>query len=409
MSEYIVDNSQANLIKMWTKGIDLEEGAIKQLRNIANMPFIHKHVAVMPDCHVGKGATIGTVIATKGAIIPAAVGVDIGCGMMAVKTSLHANELPDNLHLLRSLIEQKVPHGRTNNGQEGDRGAWGSVSENIYFKGWKPIQKQYEEIIERHPKIKHNRDLNTFCHLGTLGTGNHFIEVCLDEVDNVWVMCHSGSRGVGNKIGSYFIEKAKEEMLKYYINLPDSDLSYLVQDTQIFNDYLKALSFAQSFAATNRKLIMEATIEALSLFMGHPIEITDEVVSCHHNYVATERHFNSNVFITRKGAVNAAEGILGIIPGSMGAKSFIVKGKGNHESFCSCSHGAGRKLSRNVANRSISLKDHELAMHGIEARLDKDVLDESPACYKNIEVVMKAQDSLVDIVHTLRQIVNVKG
>lgn len=393
-------------IKAWTKGVQVEEQAMTQLRNVASLPFIHKHVAVMPDVHWGMGATIGTVIATKGAIVPAAVGVDIGCGMMAVRTTLTASQLPDNLHQIRLDIEAAVPHGRTDNGGPSDRGAWHNIPADPLAR-WLRLVTGYNAILDKHPKAK---AFNGVRHMGTLGTGNHFIELCLDEEQCVWIMLHSGSRGVGNKIGMYFIEQAKKEMERYFLGdyLPDKDLAYLVESTEIFDDYLEAVTWAQEFALANRMAMMDAIMRVLSTkFSGYGI--SDVVVNCHHNYVAREHHFGENVLVTRKGAVRAREGDYGIIPGSMGTGSFIVRGKGDPDSFHSCSHGAGRAMSRGKAKATISMEQHALAMKGIEGRLDEDVLDESPAAYKDIGAVMAAQSSLVEIVHRLTQIVNVKG
>lgn len=401
-----IDDTQRNLIKSWTKGVQVEEVARQQLRNIASMPFIHKHVAVMPDVHLGMGATVGSVIATKGAIVPAAVGVDLGCGMMAVKLSINASQLPDNLHSIRNEIEAVVPHGRTDNGGKNDLGAFGDLPAS-HSERWNRLEAEYNEITEKHPKAK---AYNSWRHMGTLGTGNHFIELCIDQNDSVWVMLHSGSRGAGNRIGMYFIEKAKQEMERYHISdyLPDKDLSYLVEHTEIFDDYVGAVHWAQEFALENRKAMMEAVLGSLRKHLPE-FAVTEEAVNCHHNYISMENHFGSNVWVTRKGAVRAREGDLGIIPGSMGTGSFIVKGKGNKDSFCSCSHGAGRAMSRGEAKRKITLEQHAEAMKGIEARLDKDVLDESPAAYKDIGAVMAAQDDLVEIVYRLNQVLNVKG
>lgn len=394
-------------IYAWVDGVQVEDQALQQLKNISGLPFIHHHVAAMPDVHWGRGATIGSVIATKGAIVPAAVGVDLGCGMMAVQTTLTANDLPDSLRNIRAEIEKAVPHGRTNNGGKGDRGAWGDKMPQSHEQRWTGLIDRFEEIIAKHPKAKGYNGAN---HIGTLGTGNHFIEVCLDENDKVWVMLHSGSRGPGNRIGGYFIEKAKEEMERYFIgdHLPDKDLSYLVEHTELFDDYVDAVQWAQDFALENRKAMMEATLKAMRTHLPE-FNITNMAVNCHHNYVERENHFGANVWVTRKGAVRARDNDLGIIPGSMGTGSFIVRGKGNKESFCSCSHGAGRSMSRGAAKKAISLEQHAAAMKGIEARLDKDVLDESPAAYKDIGKVMAAQDDLVEIVHRLRQVINVKG
>ncbi|MGB7415492.1 MAG: RtcB family protein [Thermosynechococcaceae cyanobacterium] len=395
-------------IKAWIKGVDVGEEAIAQLKNVASLPFIYKHVAAMPDVHWGKGATIGSVIATKGAIVPAAVGVDLGCGMMALQTTLTANDLPDNLDAMRSAIESVVPHGRTDNGGRGDRGAWHDLPE-IVSTFWKGFESRYQLIEAKHPKAISS---NNARHLGTLGTGNHFIEVCLDECDRVWVMLHSGSRGLGNRIGSYFIRKAKQEMERYFIDqfLPDKDLAYLVEHSELFDDYVEAVAFAQDFALANRKVMMKRTLEAIrSVLPELEVSVTEMAVNCHHNYIRRENHYGANVWVTRKGAVSAREDELGIIPGSMGTASYIVKGKGSKDSFCSCSHGAGRRMSRGQARREITLEQHEAALKGISARLDAEVLDESPAAYKDIDQVMAAQTDLVDVVHSLRQVVNVKG
>jgi tRNA-splicing ligase RtcB len=394
-------------IKAWTHGVQVEDAAKQQLLNLANMPFIYSHVAGMPDVHWGMGATVGSVIATKGAIIPAAVGVDIGCGMAAQRTTLTATDLPDNLHALRCAIEVRIPHGRTENGGRGDRGAWGEAPEGNY-KRLAPLLPGLKAITDKHPKIAQAAE-RTPLHAGTLGTGNHFVEICLDEEQRVWVMLHSGSRGIGNRIGSYFIEAAKKEMERWFIVLPDKDLAYIPQGSEMFNDYFDAVSWAQSYARMNRDLMMDAALLALSEAVPKTFTCDCEAVNCHHNYVSWERHFGENVMLTRKGAVDAHEGVLGIIPGSMGAKSFIVRGKGNRESFCSCSHGAGRAMSRTEAKKRFTLEDHALATAGVECRKDREVLDETPAAYKSIDAVMAAQSSLVDIVHTLKQVVCVKG
>ena len=396
-----VISGAAKPIKAWTIGVQVEEEAKKQLINLANMPFIRSHVAAMPDVHWGMGATVGSVIATKGAIIPAAVGVDIGCGMMAVRTNMNASELPDNLHGVRTAIEKAVPHGRTDNGGNNDRGAWGEPRMGTW-------RDELMTIVQKHQKLSKPAD-RAGRHIGTLGTGNHFIEVCLDESQRVWVMLHSGSRGIGNAIGSYFIEKAKDDMRRWFINLPDVDLAYLPEGSDNFTDYIKAVHWAQGFAKANREAMMQATMAALQAELGRTINSDELAVNCHHNYVSWERHYGENVMLTRKGAVSAKEGELGIIPGSMGAKSFIVCGKGHRESFCSCSHGAGRSMSRGAAKRMFTLADHERDTAGVECRKDADVLDETPRAYKDIDAVMAAQADLVEIKHTLKQVVCVKG
>jgi tRNA-splicing ligase RtcB len=405
---YNVINAPNNgLVKAWTQGVQLEDAAKEQLTNAAQLPFIYKWIAAMPDVHFGIGATIGSVIPTKGAIIPAAVGVDIGCGMMAVQTSLNASDLPDNLKNIRTAIENAVPHGRTNQGRAGDRGAWHNIPERNGAVWAEELKPRYDTILTKHPKLDRGNHAN---HLGTLGTGNHFIEVCLDEAENVWFMLHSGSRGVGNRMGNYFIEKARLEMRKFFVNLPDVDLAYFPEHTDGFDDYVEAVEWAQDYARRNRDLMMEQVVGAVRR-SGEVPAFSAEVkaINCHHNYVARESHYGENVLVTRKGAVRAREGDMGIIPGSMGARSYIVRGKGNAESFHSCSHGAGRAMSRNEAKRRFTVADHARMTEGVECRKDADVIDETPAAYKSIDAVMAAQADLVEIVHTLRQVVCVKG
>jgi tRNA-splicing ligase RtcB (3'-phosphate/5'-hydroxy nucleic acid ligase) len=393
-------------IRAWTRGVPIELEAEKQLRNVAQMPFVFRWIAAMPDVHWGIGATVGSVIPMKGAIIPAAVGVDIGCGMMAVQTTLNARDLPDNLKGIRDAIERAVPHGRTHNGGRGDRGAWHDIP-NPSATVWQRLKPAYDAILQKHPSLNRGNDVN---HLGTLGTGNHFIEVCVDESQTVWLMLHSGSRGVGNRIGTYFIELAKRDMKKFSANLPDRDLAYFREHTEYFDDYVEAVSWAQEYARCNRQLMMDAILSAIRRSGDvPPFETMAEVINCHHNYVAREKHYGENVLITRKGAVRAREGDMGIIPGSMGARSFIVRGKGNPQSFNSCSHGAGRAMSRHEAKRRFTVEDHIRMTEGVECRKDRDVIDETPAAYKSIEAVMAAQADLVDVVHTLRQVVCVKG
>ncbi|HEY2987437.1 MAG TPA: RtcB family protein [Candidatus Binatia bacterium] len=393
-------------IKAWTQGVAIEREAEQQLRNVASMPFVYKWVAAMPDVHWGIGATVGSVIPTKGAIIPAAVGVDIGCGMIALQTTLNARDLPDNLKSLRTAIEKAVPHGRTDRGGRNDRGAWSNIPSH-HLTEWARLKPRYDEIQTNHPRLGRGNDLN---HLGTLGTGNHFIEICLDTNDTAWFMLHSGSRGVGNRIGTYFIELAKQDMRGFMVNLPDKNLAYLSEGTEHFDEYVQAVHWAQDFAMTNRRLMMQNLLDAVKRTGELPeFHATEEVVNCHHNYVAVERHYGEKVFVTRKGAVRAGKGDMGIIPGSMGARSYIVRGLGNAESFESCSHGAGRAMSRTEAKRRFSLEDHAKATAGIECRKDADVIDETPMAYKPIEDVMNAQKDLVEIAHILRQVVCVKG
>jgi len=393
-------------IKAWTRGVPIEEQARGQLLNVARMPFIHRWVAVMPDVHWGIGATIGSVIATSGAVIPAAVGVDIGCGMMAVRTSLAASDLPDTLHTLRTAIEAAVPHGRTDNGGRNDRGAWRNTPAT-HMKAWAPLQARLKSITDRHERLARGSSYNQ---LGTLGTGNHFIEVCLDREDRVWFMLHSGSRGVGNRIGTYFIELAKKDARRACLNLPDENLAYFREGSEHFDEYVEAVQWAQEFASINRRLMMQSVVAAVkSGGLVPPFRLEHEAINCHHNYVARERHYGKEVLVTRKGAVRARMGDLGIIPGSMGTRSYIVRGLGNPESFESCSHGAGRAMSRTEARRRFTVEDHAKATAAVECRKDAEVLDETPMAYKSIDDVMAAQRDLVEVVHELRQIICVKG
>ena len=395
-------------VKMWTRGVPVDDKARDQLTKAARMPFIFKHVAAMPDVHVGIGATVGSVIPTKGAVIPAAVGVDIGCGMMAARTSLVASDLPDNLAGIRSAIEAAVPHGRSvGRGRGGgrDKGSWGDPPPTV-VDAWAKLAERFGQIVAKYPRLKNT---NNLVHLGTLGTGNHFIELCLDTEQRVWIMLHSGSRGVGNAIGTFFIELAKQDMRKWHINLPDQDLAYFPEGTDHFDDYVEAVEWAQDFAALNRRVMMTHVLDAMRSQIAKPFDAECEAVNCHHNYVTRENHFGENVLVTRKGAVRAAKGTMGIIPGSMGTKSFIVRGLGNAESFDSCSHGAGRVMSRTQAKKLVTLDEHIADTAGVECRKDEGVIDETPKAYKPIDAVMAAQADLVEIVHTLKQVVCVKG
>lgn len=414
MQDLIIEKRQHEIIqptggvpiKMWTQGVPVDEKAKAQLSKAAQLPFIYKWMAVMPDVHVGIGATIGSVIPTKGAIIPAAVGVDIGCGMMAVKTSLKATDLPDNLSGLRTELEKAIPHGMTKNRRGGrDQGAWENPAERV-DQAWAGLADDFDLICAKTPKLKNT---NNRKHLGTLGTGNHFVEVCLDEHDDVWIMLHSGSRGVGNAIGNHFIELARQDMQRHFINLPDKDLAYFPEGTEHFDDYWFAVGWAQRFAMTNREIMMENALKALRKVIPIAFNARVEAVNCHHNYVDRETHFGQEVLVTRKGAVRAQLGEYGIIPGSMGAKSFIVRGLGNQQSFCSCSHGAGRVMSRTEAKKRYTVADQIAQTEGVECRKDADVIDEIPSAYKDIDAVMHAQRELVEVVYTLRQVVCVKG
>ncbi len=384
-------------VKVWTD--ELEERAQQQLNNIAMMPFIHKHIAAMPDVHTGIGATIGSVIACNKAIIPAAVGVDIGCGMIACRLSLTANDLDETL--LKKIFHQisrDVPVGRNQHKQD-----------RALINRALPFEQQLLVMTEKHPQLLKSigKLSNWICQMGTLG-GNHFIELCLDEAQRVWIMLHSGSRGIGNGMGTYFIDLARKDMERWFIQLPDRDLAYFPEGSQHFNDYIEAVDWAQRYAFANRQAMLDLIIAALKGLMP-PFEITTEAVNCHHNYVALENHYDADVWVTRKGAIRAQEGDLGIIPGSMGAKSFIVRGKGNPESFNSCSHGAGRKMSRTAAEKQFTIDDLKQQTQGIICRKDKNVLDEIPGAYKDIDTVMANQNDLIEIVHTLKQVLCVKG
>ncbi|MES9924148.1 MAG: RtcB family protein [Candidatus Thiodiazotropha endolucinida] len=386
-------------VLIWTG--DTESTALNQLANVSQMPFIHHHVAAMPDVHAGIGATVGSVIPTKGAIVPAAVGVDIGCGMNAIRLSLTASELPDSLRMVRNRIERAIPVGFDIHKRD-------PVKRSTVV----PLAKRLDQILDRHPaiaKMQRKRPYDVWVRqLATLGGGNHFIELCLDENEAVWVMLHSGSRGIGNVIGRYFINLARKDMGDQLGRLPDRDLAYFTEGAQHFDDYVEAVAWAQDYAMINRREMMQQILDALALQLS-PFSITKEAINCHHNYVVREYHFGADVYVTRKGAIRAGEGELGIIPGSMGAKSYIVRGKGSEKSFCSCSHGAGRRMSRTKAKRQFNRADLESQTRGVECRKDKGVIDEIPGAYKDIDQVMANQSDLVEVVHTLKQVLCVKG
>jgi tRNA-splicing ligase RtcB len=407
MTKFSVHQTAGVPLKLWDSAGPFEAGALQQLRNVASLPFVHGHVAGMPDVHWGKGATIGSVIATKQAIVPAAVGVDIGCGMMAVRTSLTASQLPDNLSAIRAEIERAVPKGfETSQSANHAKGGWAITPNSVSRLWYERFEERWRRIVAKHPKLQGK----TSDQLGSMGGGNHFIEICLDEEDRVWAMLHSGSRGTGNRIGTYFIERAKEAIANERLDfhLADRDLAFLIEGSELFDDYVEAMHFAQDYATSNRELMMGRVLDALRKHLP-AFRTEKQAINCHHNYATREQHLGEQLWVTRKGAVRAGEGELGIIPGSMGTGSFIVEGLGNEESFQSCSHGAGRVMSRGQAKKLISLDDHRSAMAGIECRVDEGVLDESPAAYKDIGAVMEAQTDLVTIKHRLRQVVNVKG
>jgi len=385
-------------VKIFTN--DIDQDSIEQLTKMAQLQFIHSHIAVMPDVHVGKGATVGSVIPTKHAIIPAAVGVDIGCGMNAIRLNLKSSQLPDNLSSLRHAIERKVPVGF-------------DLHKQVKAKAstLTPLDKRLQPIISKHPglvRMLRKFDMTWQKQLGTLGGGNHFIELCLDENQDVWIMLHSGSRGLGNVIGTYFIELAKKEAQHRFGHVPDKDLSYFAEGSASFDDYVDAVEWAQAYAYENRREMMRLILEAIRPLLPS-FQLTKEAINCHHNYVSQEQHDGENLLITRKGAIRAGKDELGIIPGSMGTRSYIVRGKGHPDSFCSCSHGAGRKMSRNKAKHLFNQQDLIQQTQGIECRKDAGVIDEIPSAYKDIDQVMAQQSDLIEVVHTLKQVLCIKG
>lgn len=375
----------------------IESKAIEQLTNISELPFLFKHVAVMPDCHVGKGATVGSVVATKGAVVPACVGVDIGCGMIAVKTKLFKKDLPADLSIIRKGIERRIPLSA---GGFNNKIAETAQKRIDYLKGKARID--YSTIASKWEFA-----------LGSLGSGNHFIEITLDENEQVWAFLHSGSRGVGNKIAVGHIAIAQKLMELWKIQLKDHDLAYLPEGTKEFDDYIQDMNWAQEFAFLNREEMMDRVLTELSYAFynenGHQKEMELERINCHHNFTQKENHFGQNVWLTRKGAIQASEGTRGLIPGSMGTASYIVKGLGNPMSFNSAPHGAGRNFSRTEARKRFTMADLEKAMEGKEWRKTDAFIDEAPGAYKDIDLVMENAKELVQIEHTLTQIINIKG
>ena len=399
----VIQEEGSRPIKIWTD--EVEATALTQLKNLSRLPFINSNgVACMPDVHAGIGSTVGTVIATEKAVIPAAVGVDIGCGMNAVRLSLKASDLPDNLKPLRDEIEKRVPLG-VGAGNDHLR----SVEMDLFYENnnTKETERQIVDPIYKGNWDKFHEKVAS--QLGSLGSGNHFIEICIDENQDVWIMLHSGSRGIGNMIGSHYIEVAKREMEKFYITLPDDNLAYFPEGTENFDDYMAAVGWAQNYALENRKVMMQEVLEAMKQSIAKPFTITQEAINCHHNYVEKENHFGRNMWVTRKGAIRARAGDLGIIPGSMGQRSYIVRGKGDLQSYCSCSHGAGRVMSRAEAKRRFSITDLIAQTEGVECRKDEGVIDEIPASYKDIDQVMANQTDLVEVVHQLKQVLCIKG
>lgn len=392
-------------VKMWTGGMEVEQAALDQIRNISMLPILAGHVAIMPDVHMGKGATVGSVIPTRSAVIPAAVGVDIGCGMCAAMTNLTAADLPDSLFSLRNQLERDIPVG-FNEHKKGIPSVSGPYAD-VLRKNLRKTMDKFEHLalLEKLGRADFNKISRQ---IGTLGGGNHFIEICLDTADRVWIMLHSGSRGIGNQIGQVAIDMAKTQAARRDYGLIDKDLAWLDEGTAEFDAYIEAMHWAQDYARFNRDTMMNLATSAMKRKFPQ-MQIVGEVVNCHHNFTSLEDHFGEKMWVTRKGAVGAAAGQMGIIPGSMGAKSFIVQGKGNPDSYSSCSHGAGRKFSRTKAKNFFTVEDLEAQTAGVECRKDSGVLDEIPGAYKDIDAVMAAQEDLVSVVHTLKQIMCIKG
>lgn len=380
--------------KLLSWATDLDDKTIEQARRSSELPFIEGHVALMPDAHFGYGATVGSVIPTRGAIIPSAVGVDIGCGMIARRLDLTAEDLPDNLDRLHSMIAEAVPAGVGKGHDDAQRGMPPTFDTSVAM-----TRRLYEKAIKQ---------------FGSLGSGNHFVEVCLDERDYVWIVLHSGSRGVGNELANVHIDGAKKLMKAYFINLEDPDLAYLVEGTSEFTNYIQDMLWAQEYAMGNRAAMMKAVQRCFDTFMATtaskaPVDVRDEI-NCHHNFTQKEHHHGKDVWLTRKGAIRAREGDRGVIPGSMGAASYIVSGLGNPASFYSCSHGAGRRMSRTAARKNLDRAGLEAAMAGKAWNNDAETLiDEDPRAYKDIDEVMANQADLVRIDHTLHQVLNYKG
>lgn len=380
-------------IKIWVGDLsEVEDQAMQQMFRVSRLPFIFKHISGMPDIHMGKGAAVGSVIASKGAIVPSLVGVDIGCGMLAAKLNIKASDLPDSLKKIRDQIERDVPVGHNSH----------KSYQNMKGLMWDGLSMYHNGKLEG---VSMERAL---MQIGTLGGGNHFIEICLDESDDVWIMLHSGSRNIGKTVAEQHIERAKGLMKDMYIKLEDPELAYFAQGTQEYQNYVNDVLWCQEYAMKNRQAMFDLVMNAIRRHIPQ-VQFVGAVTSCHHNYVSIENHFGENVIVTRKGAIQAREGQLGIIPGSMGTKSYIVKGLGNKESFCSCSHGAGRKMSRSEAKRQFTVEDLIKQTEGVECRKDEGAIDEIPGSYKDIDEVMFNQKDLVEIVHTLKQVMCVKG
>lgn len=399
----IIEAGLGKHVKAWRRGVFFEQPAIQQLIDAARLPVVHPYVAAMPDCHLGYGSTVGSVIPTRAAIIPAAVGVDIGCGMIFQPLGITRDDLPTDLAEVRAALSAAIP-----NGGPGHVGSWpDNLPQRVRTKWMREFSEEYDAICKKHPGARSNFAMHQ---LSTLGTGNHFIELVTNSQDaNIGILIHSGSRGLGNKIGSYFTQVAHNYAEANRIGLPHRDLAYLIEGTESFDDYVQALHLAQRYAWENRLLMLNFAHVALQEFVTGGIPFADGQVHCHHNYSEVETHFGEKLFITRKGAVRARVGDFGIIPGSMGARTYIVRGLGSEDSFTSCSHGAGRLMSRTAAKKNFTVEQHAASTAGVECDKTTDTLDETPGCYKNIEDVMDAQTDLVERVYWLKQILCVKG
>jgi tRNA-splicing ligase RtcB (3'-phosphate/5'-hydroxy nucleic acid ligase) len=378
-------------VKLWTPLAKAESQALDQLKNISALPWVFHHVACMPDVHYGKGATVGAVIAMKGAVSPAAVGCDIGCGMAAMETNLTAEDLPESLHALRLDVEAAIPVG------------FNQHEESVYAPGLADLWQDFDKLDPYVSKLFAKAKMQ----IGTLGGGNHFLELCLDQTNKVWVMLHSGSRNIGKCLAEIHISRAKELAHNHTSDVPDRDLSVFLAGTPEMQAYRHDLFWAQRYAAANRAAMLN--LYAAVLQRHFPQMQAGQVIACHHNYVSEESHFGTECIVTRKGAISARLGEMGIIPGSMGTKSYIVRGLGNPESFQSASHGAGRRMSRGAAKRAFTVQDLETQTAGVECRKDQGVLDEIPGAYKDIGEVMANQADLVEIVHELKQVMCIKG
>lgn len=388
--------------KLLSFASQVDDNTIEQAKQTASMPFVHPHVALMPDAHFGKGSAVGTVIPTLDAVIPATVGVDIGCGMIAVQTRFNWNEVRDTntqgLDVLRQAIEAAIPLSPGNYNADTTRFPFTKYRVNALYD----LAQQQKIDLSHSPKWPEQ--------LGSLGGGNHFIELCVDEQDAVWLFLHSGSRGVGNKIAQKHIKVAQKLMKQFHINLPNQDLAYLPQGTPEFTEYLKELNWAQKFAFENRAEMMDRYVHVFADWLGVQAQRVEiDRINCHHNYTRKEEHAGKSVWLTRKGAIDAHEGVRAIIPGSMGTRSYIVRGKGNRVGLCSAPHGAGRRFSRTEARKRFTADDLAERMKGIEYRHGEEWVDEIPDAYKDIDVVMADAVDLVDVEHTLRQVLNVKG